>query len=160
MFTPSLRRSLSSSGLTRGSSVSLPLIIELLFICALIAIVAAMRYVQITQSALQQAQENNGLRQAHLDELLTLLHQYEGRNHKYPQGISTESASLISKDEADICAALVSTYSSELPYDPITGYYHDCASYNTGYSIMQTAKDKITITAPQAELGKQITLTR
>ncbi len=66
---------------------------------------------------------------------------------------------------ADICNALTPTYFSALPGDPLVNNGADVtncnAAYNTGYQVSVSAtNNRITITAPQAELSATISATR
>jgi len=49
-----------------------------------------------------------------------------------------------------------------MPYDPnaSSAYYNSVSDYNSGYSIMMNGSGTITLSAPYAELGKTITVTR
>lgn len=63
----------------------------------------------------------------------------------------------------DICSCLVTYYLGSLPFDPIntTAHYNSCEDYDAGYTIMQNATTKrITVAAPSAELGINISLSR
>ena len=53
----------------------------------------------------------------------------------------------------NVCACVVPTYVSTMPFDPQTGSYTDCATYNTGYSIARDATTgRITICAPDTQI--------
>jgi prepilin-type N-terminal cleavage/methylation domain-containing protein len=65
----------------------------------------------------------------------------------------------------DICSCIVNTYVASMPYDPqsVTAAhkYTSCADYNTGYKISCNATNgRITIEAPDAQLGETIKITR
>jgi hypothetical protein len=80
-----------------------------------------------------------------------------------PTGITTSSQS-IANTGADLCSALMPRYVAALPRDPSIagGDITSCSgAYNTGYTIIQSASDnRITVTAPSAELSASITVTR
>jgi prepilin-type N-terminal cleavage/methylation domain-containing protein len=60
----------------------------------------------------------------------------------------------------DIAPCLVPTYLSALPFDPVasSAYYASPTDYNTGYGIMENGSGTIILSAPNAELGKTITV--
>jgi len=65
----------------------------------------------------------------------------------------------------DICGCIVDTFVASMPYDPqsvtATHKYTSCADYNTGYKISCNATNgRITISAPDAQLGETISITR
>ncbi len=49
-----------------------------------------------------------------------------------------------------------------MPFDPraTSSYFNSVSDYNSGYSILMTASGSIILTAPSAELGKTISVTR
>jgi len=75
--------------------------------------------------------------------------------------IPTTTATVIGTSTYDIHDCLVTEYLSELPVDPVTGFFASSTDYNTGYSIIKNATTtQITISAPDAELGEIISVTR
>jgi len=124
--------------------------------------------------ARQFAQANNTQRNSDVNAILNAVHQYMADNNgQPPAGITTSVATIATDDgvapaEADLCAALVPTYIADLPLDPTTGVETPAdsicnavgATYNTGYTVITNADNRITITAPGAELGETITVTR
>lgn len=63
----------------------------------------------------------------------------------------------------NIAPCLVPTYLNQLPYDPnATGaHFSGVTDYDSGYSILQNAlSGQITVSAPSAEAGKTISVTR
>ena len=63
----------------------------------------------------------------------------------------------------DIAPCLVSTYLAQLPVDPIAENAHwvSTSDYDTGYTVLRSTTDsRITIAAPDAELGETISVTR
>ena len=60
----------------------------------------------------------------------------------------------------DLCDCIVPDYVASMPYDPSTGSYTDCTTYDSGYGISQNATSKrVTVSAPSAEL-QTISVTR
>jgi len=62
----------------------------------------------------------------------------------------------------NICSCLVDEYVATMPYDPQNGSYSgSCTTYNSDYEIScSAANGRITIKAPDAQLGETITITR
>lgn len=75
--------------------------------------------------------------------------------------IPTSTPTVIGTSTYDIYDCLVTEYISEIPVDPKTGIVGTSTSYNTRYSIVQNSTTtQITLSAPDAELGEIITVTR
>ncbi len=136
-------------------------LIELLVVIGILTILLAITLVAINP-ARQFAQANNTKRRSDVNLILNAVTQYQAdHNGQLPAGISSSSATVISNGGTDICASLVSTYAAALPADPTAGTYTDCASYSTGYTIIRSsANNRVTVAAPNAELGEVITVTR
>ena len=92
-----------------------------------------------------------------------------------PAGIPVAPAAALEiKDAAaggaDICALIVPTYIAALPVDPqvdsgtgVGAAVVDCTrvgGYHTGYTIVQTANNRITVTATTIELADPVSVTR
>ncbi len=61
----------------------------------------------------------------------------------------------------DICSCIVDTYVAAMPYDPQNGVYTSCTTYDAGYEIScDTTNGRITVSAPDAQLGETISITR
>ena len=62
----------------------------------------------------------------------------------------------------NIAPCLVPIYAFSLPFDPVatSGHYASVSDYDTGYSISIATSGVITLSAPYAELGKTISITR
>ena len=61
----------------------------------------------------------------------------------------------------NICDCLVDEYVATMPYDPQTGSYTSCTTYDSQYSIScSVANGRITIKAPDAQLSETITIPR
>jgi type IV pilus assembly protein PilA len=97
--------------------------------------------------------------------ILNAVHQYAADNKgTLPAGI-TATSQTVSSGGANICAALVTDYVAALPVDPLTNNgtpVSDCtAAYDTNYTIIRSASNnRITVSAPAAELGAVISVTR
>ncbi len=141
-------------------------LIELLVVIGILAVLLAITLIAINP-ARQFASANNTKRSSDVNAILNAVGQYMADNRgNLPAGI-TDVDQEISDTGADICADLITTYIAALPVDPQTGTppgapITNCgAAYATGYNIVQNAADnRITVSAPDAELGATISVTR
>jgi len=139
-------------------------LIELLVVIGILAVLLAITLIAINPGR-QFAQANNTKRRSDINAILNGITQYAtDHNGSLPSGITTASQP-ISKAAADICASVVTQYLAALPVDPLTNNgspVTDCTSnYDTGYTVIQIVPNKrVEITAPAAELGEVIQVTR
>lgn len=139
-------------------------LVEVLLVIVIIAILTAIVLVAINP-ARQVAQANNTKRRADVNTILNAISQYMVDNSGTAPSSITAVATVMGDDaaEIDICADLVPTYLAALPYDPTaTGAgYTDCNTYYLGYTVSEPgASGRVTVTAPDAELGETISVTR
>lgn len=146
-------------------------LIELLVVIGILAVLLAITLIAINP-ARQFAQANNTKRRSDVNAILNAVNQYMADNKGVlPAGITSTVSSIADDDgaapaEADICVALVPQYIAALPADPLTNdgvAVTDCAAagYATGYTIVQSATDnRVTVNAPQVELGDSVSVTR
>lgn len=145
-------------------------LIELLIVIALIAILAGAIIIALNP-ARQFALSRNSQRWSHVNAVLNLVHQNIVENQgtwtcatgDLPGTASTTAEKTMTSAVGgyDICDCLVPTYTAALPYDPTTGSYTTCATYDTQYEIMQaTSTGRVTITSPDAELEASISITQ
>ncbi len=139
-------------------------LIELLVVIGVLAVLLAIVLIAINP-ARQFSQANNTKRSSDVNAILNAVDQYAADNRgSLPTGI-TSTAQTISNTAADICSALVPTYIAAFPVDPLTNSGTAIAScsgtYTTGYTIVKSASDnRVTVSAPAAELGSSISVTR
>lgn len=138
-------------------------LVEVLLVIVIVAILAGIVLVAVNPGR-QVFQANNTQRNSDVSAILNAVHQYSIDNRgALPAAITTTATNVASgAAQADICADLVPTYLAALPFDPTaasTGFT-DCTNYNTGYSISSDANNRITVTAPSAELSATISVTR
>lgn len=139
-------------------------LIELLVVIGILAVLLAIVLVAINP-AKQFAQANNTQRKSDVNAILNAIHQYAADNKgALPAGITTTNQA-ISNSGANICSLLVPTYIAAMPTDPTAGTtFTSCTTYSTGYQVSRTASgsagSRVTITAPSAENGEVITVTR
>lgn len=138
-------------------------LIEVLLVIVIIAILAAIVIVAVNPGR-QISQANNTQRNSDVRAVLDAVHQYAVDNRGVlPTAITTTATTVKSATGGvDICALLVPTYLTALPYDPTaTGAaYTDCTTYDTGYTIAKDANGRVTVAAPTAELSETISVSR
>ena len=139
-------------------------LIELLVVIGILAVLLAITLIAINP-ARQFSQANNTKRSSDVNAILNAVGQYAADNKgALPTGI-TETTQIISNTEANICASLVPQYIAALPLDPLTNNgtpITDCTvAYTTNYTIIKSASDnRITVSAPEAELTASISASR
>lgn len=140
-------------------------LIEILIVIGILAILASVVIIAMNP-ARQFAQARNSQRRSDINAILNAVHQNMVENEgtfdfsdcgalSFPS-----TATEISSASTDLCDCLVPTYIAEMPYDPEDGSYTSCGSYSTGYNISSSTTDRITVSAPSANLGKTIEVTR
>jgi prepilin-type N-terminal cleavage/methylation domain-containing protein len=139
-------------------------LIEVLLVIAIIAILASIVIIAINP-ARQIAQANNAQRAANVTTILNAIGQYAIDNRgAYPAGLSSTPKVICSSGVATSsgCTDLSpltsgQLYLSSLPYDPFSPN-----TTSTWYvvSMSTTTNPRITVSAPFAELGNTISVTR
>jgi prepilin-type N-terminal cleavage/methylation domain-containing protein len=142
-------------------------LIEIVVAVALVAILAAVT-IAILDPVKQFAKGRNTQRWANMNEIL----QAVGQNAADNKGSFSCAAGPIPTTTArmaatagnyNIAPCLVPVYLPNLPFDPATtsAHYASVADYNTGYTITQSSTTgRISVSAPAAELGQNISVTR
>lgn len=146
-------------------------LIEVLVVIGILTILFAIALVAINP-ARQFSQANDTQRRSDVNAILSAIHQYAADNKGVlPTGITTTAKTITSTAGAgnvDLCVALVPTYIADLPIDPTTGTEAPAnsvctaggATYNTGYTVSQSATgNRLTVTAV-GEITTSITVTR
>jgi len=136
-------------------------LVELIVIMGIISILASLTLVAINP-ARHFSQARDAQRKDGINQILNSVTQYMADNQgTVPVAITTTPTVVGSAaGQIDICSILVPLYIAGLPYDPQTGTYTSCTTYNTGYNISKSATNsRITVSAPAAENGA-ITMTR
>ena len=140
-------------------------LIELLVVIGILAILLSIVLIAINP-ARQFGQANNTQRRSNATAILNAIGAYSADHHGVlPTGITTTDLD-ISSAGADLCSQLVTDYISALPTDPSLNVpaVGPCpvapATYDTGYHVIKDASNRVTVTAPSAENGETISITR
>lgn len=142
-------------------------LIEILVVLGMIAILATVVLIAINPSR-QFAQARNSQRISNVNAILNAM----GQNLADNRGLFTCAAGTLPTTAKKIATGagnydagpcLVPTYLSALPFDPsgAGAHYTSTTDYDTGYFVATaTSTGRITISAPSAELGQSISITR
>ncbi len=139
-------------------------LIEVLVVIGILSVLLLITLVAINPSR-QFASANNTQRNSDVNAILNAINQYASDNKgQLPAGISTTNQEIASTG-ADLCDLLVTDYIAALPSDPLTGSAVTeagcAAAYGTGYYVVSSAtNNRVTVSAPSAELGASISATR
>lgn len=135
-------------------------LIELIVVIGILAVLFTIVLVAINPSRQFKA-ANDTKRRNDVNAILNAVYQYSADNKgALPSGIgATATAVSTAGTGAAFCSAVVPTYIAALPTDPGVAAFVDCTAYDTGYSII-TASGRVTVSAPSAESGTPITVTR
>ncbi len=141
-------------------------LIELLVVIGIIAILAGVVIVALNP-ARQFAQARNTQRSANVTTILNAI----GQNLADNKGVFTcaggalpsSSTKMVNTGGYNIGSCIVPTYVSSMPFDPsATGaHYTSTSDYDSGYFVSQDpVGGRVTVSAPSAELGQSISVTR
>jgi prepilin-type N-terminal cleavage/methylation domain-containing protein len=136
-------------------------LVELIVIMGIISILASVTLVAVNPPK-HFSQARDTQRKNDINQLVNAVTQYMSNNNGTVPAAITTTPTVIGSGggQIDLCTLLVSTYLPEMPFDPQSGNYSNCSSYNTNYSISKSASNsRITVSAPGAENGA-ITVTR
>lgn len=145
-------------------------LIELLVVIGILAVLLTIVLIAINP-ARQFAQANNTKRRSDVVTVLNAIHQYlaDSRGLLPPgmpaQGASASITSAAGGTGVTFCSTLVPRYVAQLPADPQAGTFASCSSYDSRYvasvsSALAGDTPRVTVSAPQAELGEVISVTR
>ncbi len=138
-------------------------LIELLIVIALIAVLAGAVIVALNPARqFQQARDSE--RWSHVSAIATAIQQNITENRGTwtcaAGALPATSTDMASSGGYNLCSCLVPSQSASMPFDPSTGSYTDCTTYDTHYNVSRDATTgRVTITAPSAELST-ISVTR
>ncbi len=139
-------------------------LIELLIVIGIIAILAAIVLVAVNP-ARQFSKANDAQRSSNVNAILSAIGQYVvDQKGVLPSDITTTAKSIASgSGNADLCSLLVPTYIPSLPQDPSSNGgapITNCSSYDTNYTVVKDSNGRITVSAPDTEIGSDISVTR
>lgn len=142
-------------------------LIELLVVIGIIAILAAVVIIALNP-ARQFAQARNTQRWSNVNTILNAVGQRMADNRGVFQtgctaGAIPTSTIRIASSTYKIGSCLVPTYISTMPFDPsdAAAVFNSTSDYDTGYNIIRDATTgRVTVSAPSAELGETISVSR
>jgi prepilin-type N-terminal cleavage/methylation domain-containing protein len=146
-------------------------LVELLIVIGILAVLLAIVLIAVNPQQ-QFKQANNTARKADVNAILNAVSAYAADNDgQLPAGIDSTAKTITSTAGAtnlNLCSTLVPTYIADLPLDPTTGTESPdgsvcseaSATYSTGYTIKSSTGNRVTVSAPSAENGETINVTR
>ena len=143
-------------------------LIELLVVIGILAILLAITLIAINP-ARQFGQANNTRRRSDVLQILNAIHQYAAENNgQLPPEVlaltATTGITLNGTNFPSLCAQLMTNYIPALPTDPSLNAPNitDCTvtTWDSGYAVMKDAANRVTVSAPTADLGAAISVTR
>lgn len=115
-----------------------------------------------------EVRKRNAERWTAVAQHMQAINRYAVKEGALPVPVTEERLSVGSEQGMiNICALVVPDYADKLIYDPLFGKDgtddscgQEGAIYTTGLAVIRTKDDKVTVSAPGAEAGEEISLTR
>jgi len=146
-------------------------LIELLVVIGILAILLAVTLIAINPNK-HFEDARNAQRQSNVAAILDAIYEYESANSgNEPPTVAAVTSTPVDLGKGgskiNVCTDLVPTYIADLPMDPSSGTFTGgtgpcdpaTTAYDSGYTISQS-NGRFTITAPSAEDGATISVTR
>ena len=112
----------------------------------------------------QFARARNAQRSSNVNAILNSIGQNMADNNGIwicSNGTLPTKPTIMDPDNYDIAECIIPTYISVMPVDPTSGEYTSIKDYYSDYSVMRDATTgRVTVSAPYAELGVPISVTR
>ncbi len=141
-------------------------LIEILIVIGLIAVLAGVLIVALNP-ARQFSQARNAQRWNNMDTIISSIiantTDAKGTFNCAAGAIPTTATNMAATGGYNIGPCLVPTFAASLPVDPsVTGaHWTSTTDYDSGYSVVRDATSgRVTVSAPGAELGETISMTR
>ena len=138
-------------------------LIEILVVIGVLSILFSIILILINPQG-QFSRANNAKRRSDIVAILNAIGAYTADNKGVlPSGITITVATITdSVNGANICALLTPKYIPALPTDPSlkTSDITTCINYDTGYTIVKDANNRVTVAAPNQENNEVISITR
>ena len=136
-------------------------LIELLVVIAIVVILAAIVLVAVNPGR-QLSTARNAQRSSDVNTVLNAVNQYMvDHSGQLPGTIPSCSGAMgnIGSGGVNLGSSLVATYVAQMPMDPGSPANNPGTAADTGYDIC-ASNTRVTISAPWAELGQTISVTR
>lgn len=138
-------------------------LIEILIVIGIIIILATGIIISLNPGR-QYAKSRDAIRAAHLQSIMSAIYQnIASNNGKFvcSSGDIPSVATTVASGSYNLAPCLIPTFTQALGVDPQTGTWVDQTNYNTRYEISKdTTTNRITLSAPDAEIDRPLTITQ
>lgn len=139
-------------------------LIEILLVIGIITLLMAIVIIAVNPVRVF-SRANNTSRANGVKQILNAIDQYAAENRgNLPAPITTSVLNIKSgTGNADLCSVLIPTFIAAMPEDPSINSGQSitsCTNYDTGYTVVKDANNRVTVSAPLAQLGLTISVTQ